>query len=68
MYYSTIISNIVATETDDDYDASVSGSWVLESSETLVVSGVCYVDYDYYLTDYTETVTSTNTVYSTITV
>lgn len=68
-------SQKVTTETadnedddEDDYEGSLSGSWILEGSLTLIVSGVCYVDYDYYLTDYTETVTSTSTLYSTITV
>ncbi|OVF08238.1 putative filamentous growth regulator [Clavispora lusitaniae] len=67
---SSIYDEVSTLPTDAPATASsvLSGSWFLEDVSTKITSGVCYVDYDYYLTDYTETVTSTSTVYSTITV
>lgn len=42
--------------------------WILDSVLTNVVSGVCIVDYQYYQSGVTETVTSTSTLYKTVTV
>ncbi|CAH6720522.1 filamentous growth regulator 41 [[Candida] jaroonii] len=43
------------------------GSWIIENITTSKSDGVCVVDYDYYATGEQETVTSTSTIYHTVT-
>lgn len=66
---SILITDIDSIITDNGsvFPVSTDG-YVLGGVLTSVVSGgICVVDYDYYNTDYTETVTSTSTLYSTTT-
>lgn len=42
-------------------------SWIIENITTSKSDGVCVVDYDYYATGEQETVTSTSTIYHTVT-
>ncbi|ABN65175.2 hypothetical protein PICST_67099 [Scheffersomyces stipitis CBS 6054] len=57
----TITAGSVPTSTD---------SWIIGNISTVTSSGVCYVDYDYYYateSEADETVTSTSTIYTTVT-
>jgi len=50
--------------------ATTSDSWIIENVSTLTSNSVCIVNYDYYYADEeddTETVTSTSTIYTTVT-
>lgn len=59
---------VTPTLTDISNIPSSTANWIIENVVTSVASSVCYVDYDYYLTDDpVETVTSTLTIYSTVT-
>lgn len=47
---------------------SSTGAYIIDNVVTSKSDGVCYVDYDYYMTDDAEeTVTSTSTIYATVT-
>lgn len=74
-------STVAATTTQIDYESSAapeitsspssSSDWIVEGVTTTTSNGVCVVSYDYYYaseTDsYDETVTSTSTIYTTVT-
>ncbi|KAI5950410.1 hypothetical protein CANMA_005338 [Candida margitis] len=72
-------SSQLVTETDSVSDGptitgtavpSSTDSWIIENVTTVTSSGVCYVNYDYYYdteTDAEETVTSTSTIFTTVT-
>lgn len=64
----TAAPTVTPTITDISNIPSSTDNWIIENVTTSVASSVCYVDYDYYLTDDpVETVTSTLTIYSTVT-
>lgn len=65
---STASPSVVDHVTTADDASSLISGYLLDSVLTLTSSGVCIVNYDYYDTETTETVTQTKTITSTVTV
>lgn len=61
-------SNDGPTITDSNNIPTSTDSWIIENVTTMTSDSVCYVNYDYYYaSEADETITSTSTIYTTVT-